>query len=59
MYTHRFSFAHSTREPAYFGERSGRRYARIACTPRALGVCVCSGDGCKQSRRCSLCNANA
>lgn len=62
--------ASHTRERAYFGERRGERGEErerdrsvdAGTRDRVCVVnagCVCSDDGCKQSRRCSLCNANA
>lgn len=40
-------------------KRSGRRYAPSRALARVGATgCVHPGDGCKQSRRCSLCNAN-
>jgi len=45
---------------ACFGERRGeeRRGCRYAIACASDTGCVCPDDGCKQSRRCSLCNAN-
>lgn len=61
--TYRFSFTHanvliSARGKKSREERDRSQVRVIACASNA-GSCVCSGDGCKQSRRCSLCNANA